>query len=101
MLKNMWRIAGKVFLVAVVLDLIYQITVLHGIHPFQTLIVAILLALVPCVIVRGIGNRIVSMAHAKRSSANSEASRTDSNETPGKSETAQQPDNVTGIREDK
>jgi len=40
MLRNLWRIAGKVFLVALVLDAIYQIIVLHWIYPVQALIVA-------------------------------------------------------------
>src|SRR5438270_10582551 len=45
MLRNLWRIAGKVFLVALVLDAIYQIIVLHWIYPVQALIVATLFAL--------------------------------------------------------
>src|SRR5262249_28614926 len=61
MLANLWRIAGKVFLVALVLDAIYQIIVLHWIYPVQALIVATLLALVPCMVVRAVGNRIVTM----------------------------------------
>ena len=35
MLRNLWRIAGKVFLVALVLDALYQIIVLHWIYPIQ------------------------------------------------------------------
>jgi hypothetical protein len=61
MLRNLWRIAGKVFLVALVLDAIYQIIVLHWFYPLQALIVATVLALVPCMLVRALGNRIVSM----------------------------------------
>jgi hypothetical protein len=66
MLRNLWRIAGKVFLVAVVLDVVYQLIVLHWIYPVQTLIVATILALVPCMVVRAIGNRIVTLVRLKR-----------------------------------
>jgi hypothetical protein len=78
MLRNLWRIAGKVFLVALVLDAIYQIIVLHWIYPVQALIVATLLALVPCVVVRAVGNRIVAIAHRRQPTENKEAPRADS-----------------------
>jgi hypothetical protein len=65
MLRNLWKLVGKVFLVAVVLDVVYQIIVLHWIYPVQTLIVATTLALVPCMVVRAIGNRIVTLARLK------------------------------------
>ena len=78
MLKNLWRIAGKVFLVALVLDAIYQIIVPHWIYPVQALIVATLLALVPCVVVRAVGNRIVAIARRRQPTENKEAPRADS-----------------------
>jgi hypothetical protein len=78
MLRNLWRIAGKVFLVALVLDAIYQIIVLHWIYPVQALIVATLLALIPCMVVRAVGNRIVTMARRRQSAANKDMSRADS-----------------------
>lgn len=70
MLKNLWRIAGKVFLVALALDAIYQVIVLHWFYPIEALIVATLLALVPCMVVRAIGNRIVAMARRRQSTDN-------------------------------
>src|SRR5262249_32745271 len=91
---NLWRIAGKVFLVALVLDGIYQITVLHGIYPLQALIVATLLALVPCMIVRAIGNRIVSLARRKQSMVDKEVSRVASNDITGTPENAHHQDNT-------
>src|SRR5207237_3645809 len=59
--RNMWALVGKVFLVAVALDVVYQLIVLQWIYPVQTLIVATMLALVPCLVVRAIGNRIVTV----------------------------------------
>jgi hypothetical protein len=55
-----------VFLVAVVLDVIYQLIVLRWVYPLETLIVATVLALVPCMVVRGIGNRIVTFLRIKQ-----------------------------------
>jgi hypothetical protein len=66
MLRNLWRIVGKVFLVAVVLDVVYQLMVFQWIYPLETIIVATMLALVPCMIVRGIGNRIVTFLRLKQ-----------------------------------
>jgi hypothetical protein len=65
-LRNLWRIAGRIFVVAVVLDIFYQLAVLRWIYPLETLIVATMLALVPCMVVRACGNRIVAMARTRR-----------------------------------
>jgi hypothetical protein len=81
MLRNLCRIVGKVFLVAVVLDVVYQLIVLHWIYPVQTLIVATMLALVPCMVVRAIGNRIVTLVRLKRLSDKKCASLDDSRNT--------------------
>ena len=43
MLRNLWTIAGKIFLVAIVLDVIYQIIVFRWVYPVETLIVATVL----------------------------------------------------------
>jgi hypothetical protein len=93
MLRNLWRIAGKVFLVALVLDAIYQIIVLHWIYPVQALIVAMLLALVPCVVVRAVGNRIVAIAHRRQPTENKEAPRTDSKDVSSAPEITHHHDN--------
>ena len=66
MLRNLWTIVGKVFLVAVALDVVYQLIVLQWIYPVETLIVATMLALVPCMVVRAIGNRIVTIIRQRR-----------------------------------
>lgn len=60
-----WKRFGKIFILAVVLDVIYQIKVYHWWYPGQTLAVAILLAVVPYLIVRGPVNRIVSWRRSK------------------------------------
>ena len=73
MLRNLWRIVGKVFLVAVALDIVYQLIVVRWIYPLETLIVATMLALVPCMLVRAIGNRIVTLVRLKQLSDNKDA----------------------------
>lgn len=72
-LKNLWRIAGRVFLLAVVLDVVYQLIVVHWIYPLETLATATLLALVPCLIVRAIGTCFVALISRYRRRATLEA----------------------------
>lgn len=59
LLRNGWKSVAKVFIIATVLDVIYQVIVHHWVYPFETLLVAILLVLVPYLLVRGPVNRIV------------------------------------------
>ena len=51
---------GKVLILAVILDVIYQIKVYHWFYPGETIAVAILLAIIPYLLVRGPVNRIFS-----------------------------------------
>jgi hypothetical protein len=58
MLKDGWKSVGRVFILALVLDVVYQLIVLHTVYPGEMLIVAIILAIVPYLIVRGLTNRL-------------------------------------------
>jgi hypothetical protein len=58
LIKSGRKDIGKVFIVAVVLDTIYQVVVLHAFYPVQTLIVATVLALLPYSLLRGPVTRI-------------------------------------------
>jgi len=60
MLKDGWKSVGKVFLLAIVLDVVYQIIVARFVYPGEVLIVAFVLAIVPYLILRGLVNRIAS-----------------------------------------
>jgi hypothetical protein len=51
---------GKVFIVAVILDLTYEMTVYRWVYPGQALIVAAVLAFIPYLLIRGPVTRIVS-----------------------------------------
>jgi hypothetical protein len=66
---------GKVFIVAIVLDSIYQLKVHRGVYVLELLITAIVLAIVPYVLIRGPVSRIVRrmMGRASRSAQNERA----------------------------
>jgi hypothetical protein len=99
MLRNLWRIAGKVFLVALVLDVIYQLIVFQWIYPLQALIVATLLALVPCLVVRGVGNRLVTLMRLRHVSDSKGVPLNNAIATSGKASVTGQPDGPTSPRE--
>ncbi len=59
LLQDEWRSISRIFIIAVVLDIIYQLIVFHWFYPFETLTVAVFLALIPYLLVRGPVNRIM------------------------------------------
>jgi hypothetical protein len=61
LMKIGWKRIGKIFILAVILDVIYQIKVYHRFYPGETLTVAILLAIVPFLLVRGPVNRLFKL----------------------------------------
>ena len=60
MIKDGWKSVGKIFILALVLDLGFQIFVQGFVFPMETVLVAILLAIVPYLILRGPINRLFS-----------------------------------------
>jgi len=59
MLRDGWKSVGKVFVLAMVLDIIFQIRVLNTVYPGEMIIVAFLLAIVPYLLLRGLVTRLV------------------------------------------
>jgi len=49
---------GKVFLIALLLDAVYQLITVRWFYPGEALVTAIVLALVPYVLLRGPANRL-------------------------------------------
>jgi hypothetical protein len=47
MLRDGWKSVGKVFVIALALDVVYQLKELHTVYPIEALIVALTLAIVP------------------------------------------------------
>ena len=58
MVKDGWQSVGKVFLLALALDVIYQIIVLRFVYPGEVIIVAFVLAIVPYLVLRGLVTRV-------------------------------------------
>ncbi len=58
LLRDGWKSVGKVFILAIVLDFIYQIIELHFVYVGEAIIVAFILAILPYLILRGIVTRI-------------------------------------------
>lgn len=58
LLQEGWKDIGKLFTMACVLDVVYQLIVARWIYPLETLIVAIVLAILPYVIFRGFVGRL-------------------------------------------
>lgn len=56
--RDGWKSISKVFIIAALLDVVYQIIVVRWFYPFETLLVAVLLALLPYTLVRGPVNRL-------------------------------------------
>jgi hypothetical protein len=59
MLKDGWKSVGKVFVLALALDVVYQIIVLRFVYPGEAIIVAFVLAIVPYLILRGLVTRLM------------------------------------------
>jgi hypothetical protein len=60
MLKDGWKSVRNVFILALVLDVIYQFIVQRFVYPFEALLVAFILAILPYLLLRGLTTRAVS-----------------------------------------
>lgn len=61
LLRNGWKDVGKVYLLAVALDVVYQYIATRFVYPGETLLVAFLLAFVPYLVIRSITNRLARL----------------------------------------
>jgi hypothetical protein len=59
--KEGWKSVGKIFIVAIILDVVYQLKVHSAVYAGELLIVAFALAIVPYLVVRGPINRLVRL----------------------------------------
>ncbi|MBP7526384.1 MAG: hypothetical protein KA801_00565 [Syntrophorhabdaceae bacterium] len=57
MLQDGWKSVGRIFVLAIIIDAIYQIIELHWFYPLEAFIVAIVLAIIPYLLIRGPVNR--------------------------------------------
>ena len=65
LLRDGWKDIAKIFTMAVVIDVIYQLIVERWVYPLESLIVAIVLAVIPYLLLRGPVTRIVTRHHAE------------------------------------
>lgn len=65
MIKEGWKSIGRVFLLAIAMDVVYQIIVRRFVYPGEAIIVAIVLAIVPYLIVRGLVTRATRRLNGK------------------------------------
>ena len=61
LLKLCWKRVGKVFILAIILDVVYSLKELHWVYPGETLIVAFVLAIVPYMLLRGPADRLLKL----------------------------------------
>jgi hypothetical protein len=67
LLHDGWKGISKVFIVAYALDVVYQVMVWRGVKPFEALLTAIVLAVIPYTLLRGPVNRLLRIAQARGS----------------------------------
>ena len=61
LIRDGWKSIGRVFVLAIVLDLIYQFRVFRWVYPVETLDVALILAVLPYALLRGPVNRLARL----------------------------------------
>jgi hypothetical protein len=64
MIRDGWKSVGKLFIVAIVLDVVFQIIELRFVYPGEAIVVAFVLAIVPYLFLRGLVNRLVRKMNA-------------------------------------
>lgn len=69
LLKEGWRRIGKVFVVAIILDVVYQLKVHSSVYPGEMFIVAFILAIMPYLVLRGPINRLLRKGSARNHKA--------------------------------
>jgi hypothetical protein len=67
LLESGWKGIAKVFVLAFLLDIVYQLLEWRGLKPLQALLTAIVLAAIPYALLRGPVNRLVSNRQTRRS----------------------------------
>jgi len=66
MIRDGWKSVGRVFILALLLDVVYQIIVLHFVYVGEAIIVAFVLAILPYLILRGLVTRLARRDYARR-----------------------------------
>ena len=59
LLKDGWKSVGKIFILAIVLDVVFQVIQIHFVYPGEAIVVAFILAILPYLLLRGLVTRLV------------------------------------------
>jgi len=59
MVGHAWRSIGKVFIIAIFLDLVFQYVFFRDFRPIGALLAGVILAIVPYILLRGPVNRVI------------------------------------------
>ena len=66
MVESGWKSVGRVFILAVVLDVVYQLYVFRFVYPMEAFTVAVILAIVPYLVLRGLVTRLAGTTSRAR-----------------------------------
>jgi hypothetical protein len=66
LLRQGWKAVAKIFVLAIVIDIAYQLIVFRWVYPGELLIIAFLLACAPYLLVRGPVNRLMTATRERR-----------------------------------
>jgi len=69
LLREVWRDLGKVLMAALILDVVYQLWVLRMVYVGEAILVAIMLAIVPYILVRGPITRLARLFAKKETTS--------------------------------
>jgi hypothetical protein len=58
LLREGWKDVGKVFIVAILIDFVYQIIAFRWFYPGEALVIAAILSLIPYILIRGPLSRV-------------------------------------------
>jgi hypothetical protein len=60
MIRDGWKSVGRIFILGIIMDVVYQLIVFRWFYPVEALLVALILAFIPYLLIRGPVNRIAS-----------------------------------------
>jgi hypothetical protein len=66
LLWELWRDVGRVLMTALLIDVVYQLWILRTVYPGEAVLVAITLAIVPYIVVRGPITRLIRIFASSR-----------------------------------
>jgi hypothetical protein len=66
LVKEGWKEVGRVFVLATIIDWVYQVVEFHRLYFGEAALVAVVLAIVPYLLLRGPTSRIARRMHVKR-----------------------------------